>query len=137
MRLIWKVKASFVLALLIWDFCKIKCCRGKFGCWFIQRLNEKRTFRYYNFWLLRYGILTVSPASSFSSRTCFIRQNGMFSAIEKIIVSKGSFLQYTLQLIQHLKFPYLFIRRKSPYQSKILGLSSLVTKAYIQRTMAF
>lgn len=31
----------------------------------------------------------------------------MFSAIEKIIVSKGSFLQYTLQLIQHLNFFYL------------------------------
>ena len=56
---------------------------------------------------LRYGILTVSPASSFSSRTCFIRQNGMFSATEKIIVSKGSFLQYTLQLISHLNFLYL------------------------------
>ena len=46
----------------------------------------------------------------------------MFSATEKIIVSKGSFLQYTLQLISHLNFLYLqeenqHINQKDWYQA--------------------
>ena len=84
----------------------------------LQSVLQKRTFRYYNFWLLRYGILTVSPASSFSSRTCFIRQNGMFSAIEKIIVSKGSFFIQSLNKLTPEFSPTHFILRKSYIKGK-------------------
>ena len=67
----------------------------------------------YNFCLSRYGVLTISPASSFSSRACFIRQNGMSSATAKIVQHRGNFFH----LLYNQK--RLFCSYPTSYKKKI------------------
>ena len=53
----------------------------------------KSTIYHMKFLHLHYGVLTISPASSSSSRACFTRQNGMFSATAKISYGRWCFFR--------------------------------------------